>query len=168
MGCDAAAGRTAGRCPLLQDQVSTSSRPAWVRQTRDHLCAVLDGTVRYFQRWLLAIAIYTATQGADPLLLDYNQPPTAISLDSSSVAENAPTGTTVGTLNVTDPDGDAPTYTLSSACYERRTVRQRPTSPSRADAVKTAAVCNSRLRRARRSASKPTTGRVAPSPLPWP
>ena len=32
------------------------------------------------------------------------------------MAENAPTGTTVGTLSVTDPDGDAPVYTLSSAC----------------------------------------------------
>ncbi|MFN8468053.1 MAG: cohesin domain-containing protein [Caldilineaceae bacterium] len=61
-------------------------------------------------------AVYRATQSADPLLLDYNQPPTAISLNPSSVAENAPAGTTVGTLSVTDPDGDAPTYTLSSAC----------------------------------------------------
>ncbi len=41
-------------------------------------------------------AVYRATQGADPLLLDYNQPPTAINLSPSSVAENAPAGTTGG------------------------------------------------------------------------
>ncbi len=61
-------------------------------------------------------AIYRATQSADPLLLDYNQLPTAINLTPSSVAENAAVGTTVGTLSVVDPDGDAPTYALSSAC----------------------------------------------------
>ena len=64
----------------------------------------------------LGNAVYRGTQSADPLLLDYNQPPTAISLSPSSVAENAAVGTTVGTLSVADPDGDAPVYTLSSAC----------------------------------------------------
>ena len=64
----------------------------------------------------LGNAVYRATQSADPLLLDYNQPPTAIGLTPSSVAENTPAGTTVGTLSVTDPDGDTPTYTLSAAC----------------------------------------------------
>ena len=64
----------------------------------------------------LGNAVYRATQSADPLLLDYNQPPTAIVLTPSSVAENTPAGTPVGTLSVTDPDGDTPTYTLSAAC----------------------------------------------------
>ena len=61
-------------------------------------------------------AVYGATQSADPLLLDYNAPPAGISVTPSSVAENMPAGTPVGTLSVTDPDGDAPVYTLSLAC----------------------------------------------------
>ena len=61
-------------------------------------------------------AVYRGTQSADPLLIDYNMAPTAINLTPSSVAENAPAGTTVGTLSVTDPDGPEPVFTLSSAC----------------------------------------------------
>ena len=60
-------------------------------------------------------AVYRATQSADPLLLDYNQPPAAISINPSTVVENMPAGTNVGTLSVTDPDGDVPVYTLSSS-----------------------------------------------------
>ena len=42
-----------------------------------------------------------------------NDQPTDISLDSSSVAENQPSGTAVGDFSTTDPDtGDAFTYTL--------------------------------------------------------
>jgi Cadherin domain len=42
-----------------------------------------------------------------------NEPPTDISLSPSSVAENQPSGTTVGTLSTTDPDaGETFTYTL--------------------------------------------------------
>ena len=44
---------------------------------------------------------------------DVNEPPTDISLDSSTVDENQPTGTTVGTFSNNDPDaGTSPTYTL--------------------------------------------------------
>src|SRR5205823_3250072 len=44
-----------------------------------------------------------------------NEAPTDISLSSSSVAENQPSGTTVGTLSDADPDvGDTATYTLVS------------------------------------------------------
>ena len=44
-----------------------------------------------------------------------NRAPTDISLSPSSVAENQPSGTTVGTLSTTDPDaGDTFTYTLVS------------------------------------------------------
>jgi Ca2+-binding RTX toxin-like protein len=42
-----------------------------------------------------------------------NQAPTDIALSNSSVAENSPLGTTVGTFSTTDPDaGDTHTYTL--------------------------------------------------------
>jgi hypothetical protein len=42
-----------------------------------------------------------------------NQAPTDIALSNSSVAENQPSGTTVGTLSTTDPDaGDTHTYSL--------------------------------------------------------
>ena len=44
-----------------------------------------------------------------------NAPPTGIALSSSTVAENQPAGTTVGTLSTTDPDsGDSFTYSLVS------------------------------------------------------
>jgi uncharacterized repeat protein (TIGR02543 family) len=45
-----------------------------------------------------------------------NNPPTDISLSASSVNENKPIGTTVGTLTATDPDaGDTHTYSLGCA-----------------------------------------------------
>ncbi len=44
-----------------------------------------------------------------------NDTPTDISLSSTSIAENQPAGTTVGTLSATDPDtGDTLSYTLAS------------------------------------------------------
>ncbi|WOB44734.1 hypothetical protein HNI00_17435 [Thermoleptolyngbya oregonensis NK1-22] len=44
-----------------------------------------------------------------------NQAPTAIALSATSVDENVPVGTTVGTFTTTDPDtGDTHTYTLVS------------------------------------------------------
>jgi Ca2+-binding RTX toxin-like protein/fructose-1,6-bisphosphatase len=44
-----------------------------------------------------------------------NQAPTAIALSATSVNENVPVGTTVGTFTTTDPDtGDTHTYTLVS------------------------------------------------------
>ena len=48
-------------------------------------------------------------------LTDSNDPPTDISLSNGSVAENQPSGTTVGTINVTDQNaGDTQTLTLVS------------------------------------------------------
>jgi len=48
-------------------------------------------------------------------VIEQNQPPTGIGLSNSSVAENQPVGTVVGTLTTTDPDsGDSHTYTLVS------------------------------------------------------
>jgi hypothetical protein len=45
-----------------------------------------------------------------------NHAPTDIQLSNSSIGENQPTGTDVGTLTTTDPDvGDTHTYTLESA-----------------------------------------------------
>src|SRR5205823_3770716 len=44
-----------------------------------------------------------------------NQAPTDIQLSNSSIAENQPSGTDVGTLTTTDPDvGDTHTYTLEN------------------------------------------------------
>ena len=46
---------------------------------------------------------------------DLNEAPTTLSLSSSTILENQPTGTTVGTFSSTDPDdGDTHTYTLVS------------------------------------------------------
>jgi hypothetical protein len=42
-----------------------------------------------------------------------NEAPTNINLSSSSISENVPTGTTIGTLSATDPDaGDSATFSL--------------------------------------------------------
>ena len=41
-----------------------------------------------------------------------NEAPTAIQLSSTSVSENQPAGTTVGTFSTTDPDGGTFTYSL--------------------------------------------------------
>jgi hypothetical protein len=46
-------------------------------------------------------------------ITNVNESPTNISLTSSSISENVPTGTTIGTLSTTDPDsGDTFTYQL--------------------------------------------------------
>ena len=46
-------------------------------------------------------------------VLDVNHAPTGLDLTGATVAEDAPPGTVVGTLGVTDPDpGDSHTYTL--------------------------------------------------------
>ncbi len=58
---------------------------------------------------------FATGNGADSasVLLSANAPPTNIALSNSSMAENQPTGTTVGTFTTTDPDsGDTFTYTL--------------------------------------------------------
>src|SRR5439155_15163973 len=45
-----------------------------------------------------------------------NQAPTDIQLSNSSIAENQPSGTNVGTLTTTDPDfGDTATYSLQNS-----------------------------------------------------
>jgi VCBS repeat-containing protein len=43
---------------------------------------------------------------------DVNETPVALVLDDSSVDENAPAGTLVGTVSASDPDGDSLSYTL--------------------------------------------------------
>ena len=45
---------------------------------------------------------------------DVNEAPTAITLSNASVAENAGSNATVGTLSTTDPEGGAMTYTITS------------------------------------------------------
>ena len=45
---------------------------------------------------------------------DVNEAPTAISLSNASVAENAGSNATVGTLSGTDPEADAITYTITA------------------------------------------------------
>ncbi len=53
--------------------------------------------------------------GAYELVVGGNNPPTDINLSNSSVAENQPANTTVGTLSTTDPDaGESFTYALVS------------------------------------------------------
>src|SRR5436190_17848218 len=45
--------------------------------------------------------------------MNVNEAPTDIALSASSIAENQPSGTTVGTFSTTDPDaGDTFTYAL--------------------------------------------------------
>jgi hypothetical protein len=41
-----------------------------------------------------------------------NEAPTDISISSASISENVPTGTTIGTLSATDPEGGVMTFTL--------------------------------------------------------
>ena len=56
---------------------------------------------------------FASSFGTDSLAI--NSAPTDIALTPSSVAENQPSGTTVGTLTTTDPDaGNTFTYTLVS------------------------------------------------------
>ena len=56
---------------------------------------------------------FASSFGTDSLAI--NSAPTDIALSPSSVAENQPSGTTVGTLSTTDPDaGNTFTYTLVS------------------------------------------------------
>jgi gliding motility-associated-like protein len=56
-----------------------------------------------------------STQTVTITVTNVNEAPTDIALSASSVAENAATGTTVGTLSATDVDaGDTFTYTLVS------------------------------------------------------
>jgi hypothetical protein len=57
--------------------------------------------------------LFRSSAGAS-IPLDFNSSPTDISLTATSVAENAPVGTTVGTFGNDDPDADAFTYTLVS------------------------------------------------------
>jgi hypothetical protein len=61
-----------------------------------------DGTPAYYTEKIFIIAINNT-----------NDPPTGISLSSSTVDENLPTGTVVGSFTTTDPDtGDTFTYSL--------------------------------------------------------
>ncbi|MFL6060634.1 MAG: cadherin domain-containing protein [Marmoricola sp.] len=58
----------------------------------------------------------TFTKTLTVTVTNVNEAPTAMTLSSSSVAENASIGTTVGTLGDTDPDtGDSATYTVLAA-----------------------------------------------------
>ena len=57
----------------------------------------------------------TGTSSGATIGLQFNATPTAINLDNNSVAENAASGATVGTLSTVDPDsGDTHTYALVS------------------------------------------------------
>ena len=50
-----------------------------------------------------------------------NETPTNINLSSSSISENVPTGTTIGTFSTSDPDtGD--TFTYGSVSYTHLTL----------------------------------------------
>jgi len=58
--------------------------------------------------WALAAMVWPAP------VVYANEPPTDISLSNSSVAENEPISTTVGTFSTTDPDpGDSHTYSFA-------------------------------------------------------
>ncbi len=69
-----------------------------------------------------SVRVHTADQGGlwfeqafTLIVADVNEAPTALALSNNSVAENQPSGTTVGTLSSTDPDaGNMFTYSLVS------------------------------------------------------
>lgn len=44
----------------------------------------------------------------------FNNPPSDVTLTGNTVAENQPTGTVIGTLSGTDPDGDTLTYSITA------------------------------------------------------
>ena len=63
---------------------------------------VSDGTLSFAKQFTITVS-------------NVNEAPTNITLSASSIAENQPTGTTVGTFSSTDPDADTTfTYTLVS------------------------------------------------------
>ena len=55
--------------------------------------------------------VSASDESGDPTLT--NRAPTDLALSAATVAENAATGTVIGTLSATDADGDALTYTLT-------------------------------------------------------
>ena len=59
-----------------------------------------DNTGQYFEK-LFTISI-----------IDVNEAPTNITLSASTIAENSPVNTTIGTFSTTDPDGGTFTYSL--------------------------------------------------------
>ncbi len=64
---------------------------------------------------LRKVADPASCSGNETAFVVVDHPPTDIALSNSSVAENEPVGTTVGTLSATDPDaGDSHTFTLVS------------------------------------------------------
>jgi VCBS repeat-containing protein len=74
--------------------------------------------------------VVTGTSGGDRLLVDnvqisydaavVNQAPTDLALSANTVAENATSGTVVGTISATDPDaGDTKTYSLTDTAGDR-------------------------------------------------
>jgi VCBS repeat-containing protein len=74
--------------------------------------------------------VVTGTSGGDRLLVDnvqisydaavVNQAPTDLALSANTVAENATSGTVVGTISATDPDaGDTKTYSLTDTAGGR-------------------------------------------------
>lgn len=66
---------------------------------------------------LLGAAAFGTTQSANPLLLDFNQAPTDLTLSGNTVAENQPAGTTVGAFSNTDPDSfNTFTYSFDTTC----------------------------------------------------
>jgi VCBS repeat-containing protein len=71
-----------------------------------------SGSLYYEAVFIITIAdVYEPPVNNPPV----NHAPTAISLDNSSVAENQPSGTTVGSFSTSDPDtGGSFTYTLVS------------------------------------------------------
>lgn len=57
---------------------------------------------------VIMLPIYAYAEGEDA-----NSAPTDISLSDSSINENQPSGTLIGTLTGSDPDGDSLSFTLT-------------------------------------------------------
>ena len=78
--------------------------------TPRYFCADMSSTAKTL-KWVSDPA--NCPPGTTAFVVGGNDPPTDIALSNSSVAENQPVGTTVGTLSTTDPDaGDTHTFTL--------------------------------------------------------
>jgi outer membrane protein assembly factor BamB len=73
-----------------------------------------EAKANYLLRIKVSDSLASYTQDIQVTVTDINELPSAISISKSSVAENKAVGTVVGTISVTDPDGDAVTIYLDT------------------------------------------------------
>jgi Ca2+-binding RTX toxin-like protein len=88
--------------------------------------SLLDFEVPANRSYTLTVRVSDGTLSADAIvtinLTDINETLTLPTLSASSIAENSPNGTVIGTLAATDPEGAPITYTLTNNAGGRFTI----------------------------------------------